>query len=216
MRKAAGIRSIDQGESLMGANNASKKSSMPTSSPTTEPEHGFGNQISQFSSYILPIVGILVLAFLVVVGVAYFTSKKGMKNAEAYFVLNQALALKADTPADDSDEQKLEETRKEKFQEVIKNFPKSPAVKDAEFYLAKIDFNQDKFDEAARQFAEFYNKYPDYEPFSTSARIAEANCYMGKNDFASAKDRIEKFVDDARSNPVSAGVLATTKYTLAL
>ena len=199
----------------MAASKERKRPSSGEATSTTKNESGPNSHGSQITSYIFPIIVSLVIIFSIVIGIAYFTSKKDMKNAEAYFVLNQALALNDDS-SDENDDEKDAEVRKKTFQEVIESFPKSPAAKDAKFYLAKIDFDQGKFDEAAQRFSEFYELYPDYEPFSTSARLAEAHCFMEKNDFATAKKRFKSIVDEAQSEPVSSGIFETAKYKLAL
>ena len=200
----------------MGVKRVRKRSSKGESSNPTSVKRENFHHPSPIKSYIMAGLLVLVIALLAIISVAYFTNKKGMKNAEAYFILNQALTNPTENPENKEDEEKLIEVKKGKLEEVINNYPTSPAAQDAKFYLAKILFDQEKFDEAAHQFSEFYKQYPSYDPFSMSAQIAEANCLMATNDFKNAKIKFQDIIAKAQAAPEKEGVLASATYKVAV
>ena len=200
----------------MGANKVNRKSPQQAPIDAANLEHTLVNWFLKTKPYILPIVIVLGVALLTVVGIAYFRHKKGMQNAEAYYALHQALAEDAGAKKTDANEEDKEKAKKEKLEKLIKDFPGSPAVKDTRFYLAKVNFSLGKLNEAATQFAEFYKKYPNYEPFSTSARMAEANCLIAKNNFLDAKTKLQAITTDSRLISTNAGIVASATYKTAL
>ena len=200
----------------MGAKKVDRKASTQAPADTTNLELMLVNQFLKIKPFIIPIVIIVGVALSIVVGIAFLRHKKGIKNAEVYYKLHQALAEDSEANKANTNEDEKEKAKKERLEKLMMEFPTSPVVKDAKFYLAKVNFNLGKLNEAARQFVEFYEEYPEYEPFTTSARMAEANCLIAKRDFLEAKSKLQAISTDPQLISTNSGIVADATYKVAL
>lgn len=124
-------------------------------------------------------------AIIIALGVFAATVYTGRRRerdqhvAEAYGLLALALPLEKNTfgmpPPDAGDE--AEEKRKV-LQRVIDEFADTPAAIEAQLYGAKLDFAEEKFEAAARQFRDFYLTFPAQPPLTGLARLGEADCLV--------------------------------------
>ena len=112
------------------------------------------------------IIAVLIIAVLAILGFAGYRFYSDRRAAAASALLARAKSAEA-------------------YQEVIVNYPNTPASADACLLLAEAQRNQRKFTEATATLQVFINKNPNHEFVSTAKMAMAANLEsMGKNDEA--------------------------------
>jgi len=112
------------------------------------------------------IIAVLIIVLLAIVGFAGYRFYSGRRAAAASDLLASAKSAEA-------------------YQQVIANYPNTPASADAYLLLAEAQRNQRKFAEATATLQVFINKNPNHEFVSTAKMAMAANLQsMGKNDEA--------------------------------
>ena len=112
------------------------------------------------------IIAVLIIAVLAILGFAGYRFYSDRRAAAASALLARAKSAEA-------------------YQEVIVNYPNTPASADACLLLAEAQRNQRKFTEATGTLQVFINKNPNHELVSTAKMAMAANLEsMGKNDQA--------------------------------
>src|SRR5437773_6332414 len=112
------------------------------------------------------LTAVLIIVLLAIVGFAGYRFYSDRRAAAASALLASAKSAEA-------------------YQQVIANYPNTPASADAYLLLAEAQRNQRKFTEASATLQVFINKNPNHEFVSTAKMAMAANLQsMGKNDEA--------------------------------
>jgi tetratricopeptide (TPR) repeat protein len=136
--------------------------------------------------YFGPACAGLVVIMLMVFAFIYFRNNQKLHTAKAYQELHSILNIEVGSGQDNPEAIASARQKKEKLDRIRRDFKKTPAAIDAKLHLANIDFSMGKYVDAAAQYAAFYNEFPNYQPLSTMAKLAEAKCYLAKNEFDTA------------------------------
>lgn len=83
---------------------------------------------------------------------------------------------------------------REKFQEIIKNYPEFELLPNAYFWLAETYYNEKKYEDAIVAYEDFLKKYPKHEK-SPGALLKEGMAFLELKDKKTAKVVFEKVME---------------------
>ena len=160
----------------------------------------------------------LALIAVVLVVLAVWHHRRDAARAEiaaAYRVLDEARDLQVRAFGKTEPDVAIGKTKEEKLRQVISQFGTTPAAVEAEILLAKLSFELRQYDEAAKRFADFSQKYPRAEPFSDQARLGEGACLMEQGKFDAALAKYQQLVQPGVL-AVDEGVVNRARFNAAL
>ena len=165
---------------------------------------------------ILPIIIIVIVGIIITTMTIVNKNKRDLHIAEAYAELQKAMIISLDDSSDQASLEKKATEKREILDNIIADYSDTSAVIDAEFYKASIDFSLKKYIDAISGFKNFYSKYPDAQPFSIKAKIAEANCYLAQHNFAEARNKFTTVINDSQNAAKLPYFLEQAKFQLVL
>ncbi len=138
--------------------------------------------------FLMIVGGVLAVVIIIVL----FFSAKPKENPEVSVRFTEALGIYSGGNLGQAEE---------KFLEIARRFPNQKLGIKAQFYLGTIYFNTQRYDEARRAFANFYNKNKKDPVLSPSALLGIANCYEEVKEYKKAGESYERVAKEYKKSP---------------
>ncbi|MEO0102965.1 MAG: tetratricopeptide repeat protein [candidate division WOR-3 bacterium] len=128
----------------------------------------------------------------VIVVLIFFLSSKPKENPEVSVRFTEALGFYSTGNLGEAEG---------RFLEITRRFPNQKLGVKAQFYLANIYFQTQKYDEARQAFTQFYNKNKKDPLLSPSSLLGIANCYEEVKEYKKAGETYEKVAQEYKKSP---------------
>ncbi len=168
-----------------------------TSNQSWNFELEFEQALLKIKPFFLPVIIVVFIGIIIGSVVIMNKNKKGKYIADAYAELQEALAITLDDASDEAALAKEATKKREMLVAIIANYADTPAAIEAGFYKATIDLTLKDYVGAISGFKEFYKNYPNVQPFSIKAKIAEANSYLAQQNFSEAIAKFKSIVNQS-------------------
>ncbi len=200
----------------MASPNNTEAKSKNASNQSFNFEMEFERLLLKVKPFILPIIIIILIGIIICTVTIMNKKKKGKYIAEAYAELQEALAISLDDSSDQESLDKNAAKKREILDNIIANYSDTPAAIEASFYKATIHSSLKNYIDAIAGFNEFYKSYPNVQPFSIKAKIAEANSYLAQQNFAEATSKFKVIVDNSQNAAKQPHFMEQAKFQLVL